>query len=585
MRSFILFIILSSWLCPAWSYQSVGTDSTIDIVTWNLRDFPQAGDQTVTEVAKIVTDLKVDLIAVQEIASVSAFDNLKAALPAWDGILSGDIYFDGTYHKTGILYSKNRITVHSHQLLFQNSSAFPRPPLELNLTVTEKNHIFDFNLIVLHLKAYSDEESETRRRNAIQQLKDYIDHQVEYTIERDFIVVGDFNDALDDPQPTPNVFTPLLQAPEKYTFLTLPLAGSSASYIFGKTPSLIDHILVTANATEEYGKSGTTRVLYLDSNLENYTDIISDHRPVVAQFAFENAATPAKISSIAEIQNQFTELEGQMVTVRGVVTLGTGRLTPTYTSVYIQDESGAGINIYKFGAALTDFARGNWVEVQGDLYNYNGLHEIRHHSHQKLAEGQSLPAPRVIRTAEISQTADQGQRVEIAGRIQSKTESGGNVTFSVNDGSGSGKIYADTDANLNLTAFNVNDTVRVVGVKSVYSNTGEILLAYPDDISSNRATALNPSFAGFPEKYALPGNFPNPFNAGTMIQYAIPQSARISLRIFNLQGQEIVSLVDGQQAAGSHSVFWDGQNVPSGLYILQFRANQYTKTHKMLLLK
>lgn len=585
MRLRILFILFIAWLNPAWSYQSVGTDSTIDIVTWNLRDFPTAGNPTVAEVARIVTDLKVDLIAVQEIANVQAFENLKLALPDWDGILSGDIYFDGTYHKTGILYRKNLVTIYSQQLLFQNSYNFPRPPLEVNLTVTERNHIFDFNLIVLHLKAFSDTDSETRRRNAILQLKEYVDHQVDYTIERDFIILGDFNDELSDPQPTPNVFTPILQAPDDYTFLTLPLAGSSASYIFGKTPSLIDHILITRDATEEYGAAGATQVLYLDSNLSNYTDIISDHRPVLTQFAFENNAAPVTIHSIADIQNRFNELAGQVVTVRGVVTLGSGRLTSTYTSVFIQDESGAGINIYKYGAVLTDFARGNQVEVKGDLYNYSGLHEIRLQSYRKLAENQPLPTPRRIRTGDITAVADQGQRVEITGIILSKNESAGNTTLRVDDGSGAGEIYADADAKLNLTAYQIADTVRVVGVKSIYSNEGEILVAYAEDISSFRTKVNPPTVSDLPESFVLQGNFPNPFNARTVIQYKLSQPAKISLRIYNLTGQEIEQLNPGLQAAGIHSIVWEAPGVPSGVYVLHLWTPSYRVTHKMLLLK
>lgn len=585
MRNRFLLLFWLGWLIPVWSYQAVGTDSTCDIMTWNLRDFPQSGNQTVTELVQIILDLDVDLIAVQEIASVTAFDDLNKALPEWNGILSGDTYFDGTYHKTGILFKKSLVTVHSHQLIFENNFNFPRPPLELNLTVNEQNYIFDFNLIVLHLKAYSDEASEMRRRNAIQQLKEYVDQQVNYTRERDFIIAGDFNDELDDPQPTPNVFTSILQAPDDYTFLTLPLAGISGSYIFSSTPSLIDHILISGNATDEYGAAGTTNVLYLDSSLPNYTDIISDHRPVLAQFGFENQATPTPIVPIANIQNQFSEMEGQIVTVRGVVTLGVGRLTPSYTSVYLQDQSGAGINIFKYGVVLEEFVRGNRVEVTGDIYNYNGLHEIRLHSSRKLAENEPLPTPRKIRTVEIPPLTGQGQRVVTTGRIQSKSESGGSVTLYLNDGSGAGKIYADADAGLNLSAFHVNNTVRVVGVKSVYSNEGEILLAYPEDITRDSETSVTDDSKESPKKFRLLGNFPNPFNAVTTIQYELPQPARISIRIFNMQGQAVATLLQRHQKAGHHQITWDSANAPGGIYLLQIQADNYRQTCKMLLLK
>jgi hypothetical protein len=93
-----------------------------------------------------------------------------------------------------------------------------------------------------------------------------------------------------------------------------------------------------------------------------------------------------------------------------------------------------------------------------------------------------------------------------------------------------------------------------------------------------------------PTTIALFQNYPNPFNSSTLIQYNLPKSANVTLKIYNLQGQEIVCLVNGIQNAGIHSFVWDGANhhgepVSSGVYIYQIRKGNLVKSQKMLLIR
>ena len=80
-------------------------------------------------------------------------------------------------------------------------------------------------------------------------------------------------------------------------------------------------------------------------------------------------------------------------------------------------------------------------------------------------------------------------------------------------------------------------------------------------------------------------NFPNPFNPSTMIRYQIPSSARVSIRIYNLLGQELANLVDEQKQPGVYSLEWNASNFPSGIYFYQLRAGSIIQTRKMLLIK
>jgi len=92
---------------------------------------------------------------------------------------------------------------------------------------------------------------------------------------------------------------------------------------------------------------------------------------------------------------------------------------------------------------------------------------------------------------------------------------------------------------------------------------------------------------GLPQSYLLYQNYPNPFNAQTSITYEIPVAQHLVIRVYNIRGEYITTLVDGFQQAGSHKVIWntDEQKVPSGLYIYRFAGANYTASRKMLLLK
>ena len=93
-----------------------------------------------------------------------------------------------------------------------------------------------------------------------------------------------------------------------------------------------------------------------------------------------------------------------------------------------------------------------------------------------------------------------------------------------------------------------------------------------------------------PRGYALSQNYPNPFNPSTTISYQLPASGSVEMRIYNVRGQLVRTLVDENQAAGSHSVQWDGrtdhgQMASSGIYFYRLRSGHWSHTRKMVLMK
>ena len=93
-----------------------------------------------------------------------------------------------------------------------------------------------------------------------------------------------------------------------------------------------------------------------------------------------------------------------------------------------------------------------------------------------------------------------------------------------------------------------------------------------------------------PDHFELFQNYPNPFNPTTAISYQLSAESRVSLRVFNILGQEVASLVDGERLAGHHEERWDAKGFPSGMYVYQLSltdesGDRHVARKAMILLK
>jgi hypothetical protein len=91
--------------------------------------------------------------------------------------------------------------------------------------------------------------------------------------------------------------------------------------------------------------------------------------------------------------------------------------------------------------------------------------------------------------------------------------------------------------------------------------------------------------ASVPKSIMLNQNYPNPFNPSTTISFSLPSKAIVSLKIYDVLGREIETLVFNELSSGTHSVQWNAMRFPSGIYFYRLQTDSYAKTKRLLLLK
>ncbi len=275
-----------------------GSDSTFDIVTWNLEHFPKHNEETINLVIDIILALDVDFIALQEIEDVVSFDELRNALTGWDGFRSNSAAYDVNL---AYLYKTNDINIISTYTLFSgNYYIYPRYPLVSVINWQNTN----ITIINNHLKAMSDPESENRRREACIGLKEFIDQNYD---DLNVILLGDLNDSLTDTGNS-NVFQCFLDDEENYQFADMSIAMGSSSNWSLPPSAHFDHILITNELFEIFddddSQVSTIKVdMFLDGGWAEYDEYLSNHRPVALKLDMNNNVDLDK--KILASQNDF----------------------------------------------------------------------------------------------------------------------------------------------------------------------------------------------------------------------------------------------------------------------------------------
>jgi hypothetical protein len=167
----------------------------------------------------------------------------------------------------------------------------------------------------------------------------------------------------------------------------------------------------------------------------------------------------------------------------------------------------------------------------------------------------------------------------------------------LNSGQGTGlnaKVNAalsNLQANNNTAAVNelnafMNQVNAYINNERLNAETGNALLARADFIISEIGSGNSPVLEGQPvREYSLNQNYPNPFNPSTVISYAIPHTAHVILRIFDMTGQQISTLVDGIQSSGRYSIEWNASQLSSGVYVYSLTAGDFRGSKLMMVAK
>ena len=88
-----------------------------------------------------------------------------------------------------------------------------------------------------------------------------------------------------------------------------------------------------------------------------------------------------------------------------------------------------------------------------------------------------------------------------------------------------------------------------------------------------------------PKVFVLDQNYPNPFNPSTKIKYSVPLSSNVTIKVFDILGNEIETLVNEDKTIGTYEITWHAANLPSGIYLYKLQAGPFTEIKKTILLK
>lgn len=132
----------------------------------------------------------------------------------------------------------------------------------------------------------------------------------------------------------------------------------------------------------------------------------------------------------------------------------------------------------------------------------------------------------------------------------------------------------------NVMNQNYSTTLSAANELEKAKNNLELAIESLEKISTDIANTNNT-----PTSFSLSQNFPNPFNPTTQIQYALPENSFVSLKVYNLLGEEISILFEGIKSGGNYTITFDAAGLSTGIYLYQLKAKNFVETKKLILLK
>ncbi len=171
--------------------------------------------------------------------------------------------------------------------------------------------------------------------------------------------------------------------------------------------------------------------------------------------------------------------------------------------------------------------------------------------------------------------------------IITANRTGGSISIFTNDGTGnfSGPYNIDIGSEPVAVELADFDNNGFLDIAASISMDNQIVI-----LMNNVSTDISGAGENLPVEYRLAQNYPNPFNPSTEIEFALPSKADVSLEIYNILGQKVVTLLDEKLPAGTHRVTWDGNDsrgrqVSSGIYFYRLKTPDFDASKKMILMK
>ena len=226
----------------------------------------------------------------------------------------------------------------------------------------------------------------------------------------------------------------------------------------------------------------------------------------------------------------------------------------------------------------------------------------RHSNAKDIKDGMDIPLlPSVGKGLSMALSLDNGTRFDHSSDIRSLDEQNGVWSVSISSASDPGPVQFSAAVDGSIPP-EISVAVLDIQTRKIYTD----VLVNPFTIDERLNLAYELKFVAgdpayvesmlleilsqIPSEFALGQNYPNPFNPITRLDYLLPRRSDVSIRVYNMLGQEIITLLRQEQPYGKYSVSWNGldksgKQVASGVYFTELRAGSIRKTRKMLLLK
>jgi len=161
-----------------------------------------------------------------------------------------------------------------------------------------------------------------------------------------------------------------------------------------------------------------------------------------------------------------------------------------------------------------------------------------------------------------------------------------NTGWCVGSSGSSGVVCKSTNGGVNWNIQKVEANNAFYDASFINANTGWISGKATVVYTTNGGlVSVSPSSTFTPDNFSLKQNYPNPFNPATKISFDIKNSTFASLKVFDMTGKEVKSLVNENIAAGSYEVNFNAAELNSGVYFYTLQTNEFTETKKMMLVK
>ena len=331
-------------------------------------------------------------------------------------------------------------------------------------------------------------------------------------------------------------------------------------------------------------------IFLMDPNMENNFGLHWKRSDL--QFGDGDYGTPGysntpHVQSLSIHEIQYTEdpsgvapLLNQIVTTSGIVTVDPKGFFDQWFFIQDSMDKWSGISVKKNS---TPVEKGDSIKITGMVTElWENVTQISNvYDFQILKEGVFGISPVELTTGEIGQDGEnaeayEGMLIKVNGICDN--DNLGWREWSINDGSGSVQIYSRY-----LDDFTpvLNMSYQVTGIQYQRSGNFQILPWSSNDV----VTGFGKMDLNLPDSYKLFQNYTNPFNPSTIIKYDIPDESNVTLKVFDVLGREIATLVNKEQKAGYYEVEFEASNLSSGIYFYRIHVGGFVDTKKMLLLR